>query len=198
MVTLEAVNRIHDHKRPPKLRVDVFAYFDTGEVVRFHPGATQKKTAQPHRMSYPSSLYYLSDAVLQGVGQSLHVKPPGAIDSCVGASQPADPVMLAQMHTMDFSGYDMQMCAWCHCSKFMAALDFNGSQEVDITAGEQYPWWLLVSAAGAIRDVIQRGVKRIRVTLHKGQRCILVTNNRGDYRVFEDPATKRIAVEEVV
>jgi hypothetical protein len=106
--------------------------------------------------------------------------------------------MLAQMHILDFAVYDIQTCAWRHCLKFMAALDFNGRHEVDITAGEQYPWWLFVAAGGAIRDVIQHGVKRIRVSLHGGQCCILVTNNRGDYRVFQHPALKRIAVEEVV
>ena len=80
----------------------------------------------------------------------------------------------------------------------MAALDFIGSQEVDITAGEQYPWWLFVSTVGAIREVIQNGVKRIRVSIHDGQRCLLVTNNRGDYRVFHHPALLKIAIEEVV
>ena len=131
------------------------------------------------------------------MGQSLHVKPPGAIDVRGGACQAADPIMLATMHTFDFSVYDKQMVNWGQCRKFMAKLDFKGGQEVDITAGEQYPWWLLVSAAGAIRDVIQRGVKRIRVTFHDGQRCILVTNNRGDYRVFEHPMRKRVEIEEV-
>ena len=54
------------------------------------------------------------------------------------------------------------------------------------------------SSTGTIKEVIQRGVKRIRVTLNEGQRCILVTNNRGDYRVFPHPVLKRIFVEEVV
>ena len=79
-------------------------------------------------MSYPSSLYYLSDAVLQGVGQSLHVKPPGAIDVRGGAGQAADPIMLATMHTFHFSRYDVQMVNWGQCRKFMAKLDFKGGQ----------------------------------------------------------------------
>ena len=54
-----------------------------------------------------------------------------------------------------------------------------------------------MSATGAIKKVIQRGVKRIRVTKDKDQRCLLVTNNRGDYRVFHDPVLKKIAIEEV-
>ena len=76
----------------------------------------------------------------------------------------------------------------------MAKLDFKGGQEVDITAGELYPWWLLVSSHAA---VIQDGVKRTRVTKDKDQFCLLVTNNRGDYRVFHDPVLKKIAFEEV-
>ena len=105
--------------------------------------------------------------------------------------------MLTQMHILDFPVYDVQMCSWRHFAKFLGALDFNGRQEVDITAGEQYPWWLFVAAAGAIREGIQLGVRRIRVSFHEGQPCLLVTNNRGDYRVFHDPVLKKIAIEEV-
>ena len=198
MVTAERVNRIYDHNRPPKLRVDIFAYLVSGEVVRYHPGRNRKADAQPHRMSFPSCLYCLEDALTRGVGQSLHVKPPGAVDFYGGASQPAVPVLLAQMHILDVNTYDKQMCGWTHFWKFVIGLNFNGSTEIDITAGEHYPWWLFLSSNGAIRDVIQHGVTRIRVSFYEGHRCIFVTNDRGDYRVFQHPVFKRIAVEEVV
>ena len=116
----------------------------------------------------------------------MHATPPG-MSVFAGALQPGHDLFLIPAHLGYFDVYDVLACSWRDMQKFIRNLNFNERREVDITMGGHFPWWLCLATAGNMRGAIQLGVQRIAVCFHDGMPCILVSNNKGLVRVFDDP-----------
>ena len=203
-ITAEQVNRVHDHNRPPQLRVDFFAYMPTGEVIRFHPGHKSAQDAKPHHMLPYSCLFRYVDAYEHGVGHALHRIPPGFVTGG-GASQPVasssvdQPGVLAfqQAHSKDMHVYDIQHCTWKKFWQVIQDFDYADQSEIDITDGAFYPWWLWLSTAGNIQQVTRDGVSSVRLSLFEDKRCIIISSLVCHYRVFRDPRSMKMVIEKV-
>lgn len=173
LLVAERVNRVNDHNRHPQERVDFFAYFDNGHVVRFHPGRTPAASAKPHDMPAGSSLYRWSDAARFGVGSALHRHPPTIAllgdahqlappaEGAAQATLPPRTVMATPDHLREVNPYDAQAHGWRTLQRYLD--NFAGSDFVDLTAGDLYPWWLPLANTGANRDLVQDGVLHVGV-----------------------------------
>ena len=82
--------------------------------------------------------------------------------------------------------------------KVIQDFDYADQSEIDITDGAFYPWWLWLSTAGGIREVILDGVSCVRLSLFEETRCIIISSPVRHYRVFQDARSRTMVIEKII
>ena len=157
-VVAERIPRVPDNNRPPSCRVDFFLYCRNGDVIRHHPGRTAGSSMHPHSMPSGSVLFSLAQAQEIGVGASLHLRPPGrAVDA--GAPQPGE-VLCTRGDVDESCSYDVQMWSWRRVREILLQ-PREEEDQLDISDGHLFPWWLLLGGSGRQRPLLDRGVTHV-------------------------------------
>ena len=198
-IVIERINRVRDGNRPPKVRVDFFSYHADGCVVRYHPGATRSTTMTPHRMPPGSPLFSIDCAREQGVGQALHLIPPGMVRAnAAGALQPGmPPPLLASREDLDLvCPYDAKMNSWSVVRDILRRTA-EANQRIQWAEGEVFPWWLWLANTGRVRDVVSQGVLAITLDVTAGFNEIIVRSDAGEFRISAKGDAKRMGIKPV-
>ena len=179
IVVAEQVVRVLDVNRPDANRVDFICYRSNGDVVRHHPGRKKAQSMQPHCMPRGNLCFHMAAAARQGVGQSLHARPP----LWPGAPQPgnAGRFLLATREVLDqLCPYDVKSVNW---GRVNAALDQvpRHNHTEDWSDGRHFPWWVWLANTGHLRDVVNDGVMAVQVRVANGEKCVLVDSVGGIY-----------------
>ena len=216
VVVAEVIARVPDANRPGFQRVDFFCYKENGDVVRYHPGHSEKGDMKPHRMPHGSLCFHRADAALHGVGQTLHAQPPKmvlAAQDGTGATQPgisdtqagaADPgatqpgntslrILATHQDMEQLCEYDVNMVNW---GRVKAALnqvpDHNHTE--DWSDGRHFPWWVWLANKGHLRDVVNDGVAAVEVEVTNREKCVLVHSVGGVYRLSGNKVIKPLVI----
>ena len=198
-IVIERINRVLDGNRPPKVRVDFFSYHADGYVVRYHPGATRSTTMTPHRMPPGSPLFSIDCAREQGVGQALHLIPPGMVRAnAAGALQPGmPPPLLASREDLDLvCPYDAKMNSWSVVRDILRRTA-EVNQSIQRAEGEDFPWWLWLANTGKVRDVVSHGVLEITLDVTDGFKAIIVRSDAGEFRIYAKGEEERMGIKPV-
>ena len=123
--------------------MDFFVYMPTGEVQRYHPGASAAQDATPQVMRLGSPLFHFDVAKETGVGSAMHTFPPGFQELVPapsrGSYDDSEVVAFAMKHLDLLSTYDMQRNS---TKKLIQAAVTIPGLRGDITDGKLFPWWL--------------------------------------------------------
>ena len=182
-ITAEQIKRIPDANRPGCCRVDFFAYFDNGAVLRFHAGKTRADDMIP-QMYLPDNCLFPQDvAQVSGVGAALYALPPGMIRKPAGAPQL---VLLSLADANAICSYDAKMNAWKRIREFLCSLDSSYDYEEDWSAGRCFPWWLWLANTGRTREFINSGILEVSGGIRKNRPFIQFQSNDATWVVEVD------------
>ena len=186
-VTAEAIPRVEDGNRPGQFRVDFFAYMKSGDVHRYHPGSSPSQSATPHVMRMDSNLFQVDCATATGVGRALHLVAPG-FASASSRGNGNDVAAFTLAHLQEVSIYDRQRNAgWRLLQQAVTRMATKippGTNELDVTGGELFPWWLSVANCGHASAIVDDGIFEVKVAFHDNQKPVLIVRNTsGTYRV---------------
>ena len=169
-ITAEKIPRVQDVNRTGYCRVGFFMYRSDGTVVRFHPGRNAASTMTPHVMAADCPLFDRRAAMASGVGEVLHVLPPGVIRN---ASVPQPGGMLCSKYDLGcVATYDAQMTGWKTVRDLLDALDKTEDLEEYWSNGAAFPWWLWLANTGRTRTVVDDGVLSFKVGCRAGSAFI--------------------------
>lgn len=203
-VVAEQIFRVPDHNRPPYRRVDFFCYMPNGDVVRYHPGRTQREDMQPHHMPQGTALFNMRHACQRGVGAVLHRQPPalvrnaGALQPGVqnaGALQPRVPLCTRDdMNSLCI--YDIQSINWRQVRRILDSLG-NEDAEFDWNSGDTFAWWVWLANTGARWGMVGEGVFEVRATVSAGAGAVEVTSTNGRFRITARGRDGKMTIEEI-
>ena len=154
LVTVERIDRVADHNRKYRSRIDIVCYMNNGDVSRFHPGSTRKSSAEPATMPRGSPLYAYDIAAKSGVGSALHLHPPGIANVPRDAQHNAG--LCSQQHRRLIKHYDSESWNW---KRLYRSLKDNMNPAMDVECND-VPWWLWLSSSGSVQDSIADNVER--------------------------------------
>ena len=189
-VTAEVVPRVTDGNRLYKFRVDLFAYMPSGDVHRYHP-SDRPWPCQVMRMD--SHLFQIDVATATGVGSALHLVPPG-LASAPSRGNMSDVPAFTPAHQSELISHDLQLPQGKPTSgrwRLLRALVDKaataipeGSVELDVTDGKVFPWWLAIAGCDKATEIIDNGIFKVWVAVHKQHNPhLIVRNTRGFARV---------------
>ena len=197
--------------------MDFFSYHADGRVVRYRPGGTRSSAMAPPRMPPGSPLFSIDCAREQGVGQALHLMPPGMVRAnAAGALQPGmappgldranaagalqhgmPPPPLASREDLDLvRQYDAKQNGWSAVRDILrrtAAVN----QRIQWAAGEVFPWWLWLANTGKVRDVVSHGVLDITLDVTHGFQAIIVRSDAGEFRIYARGYEEKVRIHPV-
>ena len=76
--------------------------------------------------------------------------------------------------------FDIQCVNWRGVREELRLLgDWN--QTVDWSDGRLFPWWVWLANTGAVRDVVNDGVKRVELVVVDGNKSVVVHSLGGKY-----------------
>ena len=87
--------------------------------------------------------------------------------------------------------YDIQQTSWKRVYQRLRELG-DENQVLDISNGEDFPWWVWLANTGQIRNVANGGVSRVRLSVANGVRCVIVDSVGGIYRIIARGSSKPI------
>ena len=215
IVVAEEVVRVPSPNRPPGNRVDFFCYKVNGDVVRHHPGRSRAQDMRPHCMPLGSLCFLMADAVVQGVGRSLHAQPPRMVqlsnppladhhptgaaqpgDGQPGVAQPGNPpghLLATREDLQQLCVYDLQSVNWRAIREALRDLPLH-DHTVDWSDGSHFPWWVWLANTGVLRDVVNDGVAGVELEVLDGNKCVIVHSVRGNFRLSEHPQNGKMVI----
>lgn len=180
-VTAERIPRVTDTNRKGCNRVDFFVYLKNESVLRFHPGRTTNTWAKPHMMLPNTRLFSRERACLTGVGNALHMTPPGLVQNIDGADQP---VVLCSIDDLDsIADYDANMHGWPRMVAALTHVDRSMHADFDYSNGAEIPWWLWLANTGNTRTFAQHGVTSFKVVVRNQQALLQIETLRNTWMV---------------
>ena len=191
-VVAEKVLRLRDSNRPTYVRIEFFCYMPDGDVERHHPGRSREGDMQPHVMRWGCTLFNADSAYSHGVGAALHMRPP-RLEASPGAPQPGDPLVIREdMNAMCV--YDIQQTSWKRVVLPRLRDLGHEDQEIDVSNGERFPWWVWLANTGQIRNVANDGISRVRLSVSNGFRCVVVDSVQGTYYISARDSDGKMSV----
>jgi len=181
-VSLERIPRVPDPNQRGQARTDFFVYQCTGDIIRFHPSRDPKKEAKAHHMPAKSCLMHPTVLINGGAGRALHAHPPGNVDQLAR-------VRFTEDHARLLNAFDTKVHGWKSARAFLESLDFTNENEIDLTDGHLWPWWLFLGNTGGIRKILAGGV----ISVHAKQlkewsdmRAFVVTTTECTHCIWSD------------
>jgi len=203
-IAAERVHNIPDYNRPPDTdRVDFFCYMADGHVCRKHPGRGTGQDAQDHWMSPDAGVFNCNVAQRFGAGHAMHRCPP-ALAISTGGSLRVGTVLLNEQHLRAYSAFDHQHWPWTKFQKRSmsvlrdpAVLDHSDGI-LDITEGNEMPWWLCFVHTFDLHDIVKDGILSVKAKWHNTKKLVLfVQTTRGHVSVWRDSNKKEFITEQL-
>ena len=192
-IAAERVHRVPDLNRNGMLRVDFFCYMPDGHVCRKHHGRSKPQDALDHWMPLTAGLYDLTVASQHGVGQAMHRVPP-VVALAQGAPQGSGTVVLAGLHLNAFSVFDRTHWTWHRLQEVLQKL-LHSHHPLDITLGEQAPWWLFIAQTLSLREIVQGGITQVVADLEYQKVILMITTVDGHWRIWYCPNGRQLKTQ---
>ena len=153
----------------------------------------------PHRMPPGSPLFSIDCAREQGVGQALHIRPPGMVRANAADAPQAGmvPVVLAAREDLNqVCPYDAKANSWSAVRDILNNTH-DDNQRMDWADGKVFPWWLWLANTGKVRDVVSEGVTGITLNVTDGKRVVIVRSNAGEFTIYSKGDEAKMGIKPV-
>ena len=118
--------------------------------------------------------------------KALHDMPPSLVALQYGgvAQPPESPVLFTGDDALQVNRFDLNMYGWEKAKLFLKHVSLQEAQELDLSDGSMWPWWLWLSGTGRRIIVLDDGVLSFHVVQLEAIKCFRIRTAKNNWFVF--------------
>ena len=139
-----------------------------------------------------AGLFDCTVAAQSGAGYAMHRCPP-ALALADGVPQPVGTVLLNQQH-LAYSRFDHDHWPWPKFEQRLKPL-LRDQEVLDITEGNEIPWWLCLAHTVHLHDIIHEGILQVKAKWQNRTLVLTVATTRRRCCVWYERETREFITE---
>ena len=113
-----------------------------------------------------------------------------------GAPQSVGTVVLSGLHLDAFFALDRTHLTWRRLQEVLQKL-LHSHHPLDITLGEQAPWWLFITQTLSLREILEGGITQVVADLVYQEVILMITTVDGHLHIWNCQNSRQLKTQRV-